>query len=192
MRGRDFHGARPKCTKVGAKRCASGANDPRIRRPGSMVNRLGFAGNIGRPRRSPVSVFERIPGARARLSGARRKFAKFGEKAAPSARTGPESGGADQRPFALGAFRGCGGFDAHSDFVSRSGFVLAATRLLFVSLSFCGSRSVFCFGRPAVAVVSLVLVCVVRVWGNKFLTFGPNSSIYFRRIRNMDLNPIKS
>ena len=51
------------------RRGASGANGPRVRRPGSTVNRLGSSGNLEKSRRSRDSVSERIPGARARLSG---------------------------------------------------------------------------------------------------------------------------
>ena len=80
------------------KRGASGANGPRIRRPGSTVNRLGSSGNLEKSRRSPDSESESIRGARERLCGARRKCTKVGENEARAGRMSPESGDPDRRP----------------------------------------------------------------------------------------------
>ena len=71
------------------KRGASGANGPRIRRPGSMVSRLGFAGNIETSRRSPASVSGRILGARARLSGGASGMRESRRKRGASGANGP-------------------------------------------------------------------------------------------------------
>ena len=105
----------------------------------------------------------RILGPWARLSGVRQKRTKVDEKEAQLGRMDPESGGADKRTFAYGAFRGCGGFVGHSDFVTRTMFVLAAPRLRFVSFSLRGSRLVLVLDVPRLRLVSLVLVCSVRV-----------------------------
>ena len=98
-RGRFPAGAPGMCERR-RKRGASGANGPRIRRPGSMVSRLGSPGDLEQSRRSHDPPSGRILGARARLSGARQQCTAVGEKEALVARMSPESGGPDRWPIA--------------------------------------------------------------------------------------------
>ena len=73
---------------------------------------------------------------------------KIQRKEALAGRLAPESGGSDPRPFAKGAFRGCGGFVGHTEFVSRPGFILAVLGLRFVSLSLLGPCSAAVLAVP--------------------------------------------
>ena len=138
-------------------RGAHGAHGPRIRMPGSMAIHLRFSGNLEKSRRPTGRLPETFLAKERLIGGASATYTSRGN-AARAGRMAPESGGADPRPFSYGSPRGFGGFVGHSDLDSRTGFALTAPRLRLVSLSSCGSRLVL------VAVVSLVLVCVVRVW----------------------------